>query len=111
LLHTRAARLAASIESSGAAAGLPVTVTRAGSIMNVHFSAHGPRTYREAAGMGTPLLRELYLGLLGHGAYTTPRGMINLSTVLSDVQLARVEEAYGRVLADIAGRTDLVTAE
>ena len=111
LLRTRAARLAASIESSGAAAGLPVTVTRAGSIMNVHFSAHAPRTYREAVGMDTPLRRGLYLGLLNHGVYTTPRGMINLSTVLSDVQLERVEEAYGRVLADIAGRTDLVTAE
>lgn len=102
-LTTRASSLADAIRSAGAAAGLPVTVTRAGSILNVHFSASAPRDYREAAAADTSLRRDLYLGLLNRGVYTTPRAMINLSTVLTDGELAAVADAYARVFAEVAG--------
>lgn len=102
-LVTRASSLAAAIHSAGAAAGLPVTVTSAGSILNVHFSARAPRDYREVAAIDTPLLRDLYLGLLNRGVYTTPRGMINLSTVMTERELATVADAYAQVFAEVAG--------
>lgn len=102
-LVTRASSLAAAIRSAGTAAGLPVTVTSAGSILNVHFSARAPRDYREVAATDTSLLRDLYLGLLNRGVYTTPRGMINLSTVMTEGELATAGDAYAQVFAEIAG--------
>ena len=64
--------------------GVPAEVTRAGSIMNVHLD--GP----SAPGQ----LADLHLALLLNGVYTTPRGMINLSTALSPADLDDVAAAY-----------------
>ena len=80
-----------------------MTVTCAGSILNVHFSTRAPRDYREVAGTDVSLRRDLYLGLLDRGVYTTPRGMINLSTVMTDDDLAAVTDAYAQAFAEIAG--------
>ena len=56
-------------------------MTRAGSIMNVHL--------REPA-----QLADLHIALLLNGVYTTPRGMINLSTALSPGDLDDIAAAY-----------------
>lgn len=72
------------------AAGVPAEVTRAGSIMNVHL-----------AGDRQP--GSLHLALLLEGVYTTPRGMINLSTALSPGDLDTVAAAYRRAFAAVAG--------
>jgi glutamate-1-semialdehyde 2,1-aminomutase len=90
-LNDRAAALAARIAAAAAAAGLPVEVTRAGSILNVHLDT-AERT------------ADLHLGLLLNGVYATPRGMINLSTALTAADLdeaaAGYETAFGLVLGD-----------
>jgi glutamate-1-semialdehyde 2,1-aminomutase len=83
-LNDAAAVLAGRILAGAAAAGIPAEVTRAGSIMNVHLD--GP----SAPGQ----LADLHLALLLHGVYTTPRGMINLSTALSPADLDDVGSAY-----------------
>ena len=84
-LNDNAAALAGRIAAGAAAAGIPAEVTRAGSIMNVHLS--GP----SAPGQ----LADLHLALLLNGVYTTPRGMINLSTALSPGDLDDIAAAYG----------------
>jgi len=72
----------ASSDGAGAdAAGIPAEVTRAGSIMNVHLASPGQ-------------LADLHLALLLNGVYTTPRGMINLSTALSPHDLDDIAAAY-----------------
>jgi len=80
-LNDSAAALASRILAGAAAAGVPAEVTRAGSIMNVHLASAGQ-------------LADLHLALLLHGVYTTPRGMINLSTALSPADLDDVAAAY-----------------
>jgi glutamate-1-semialdehyde 2,1-aminomutase len=80
-LNDAAAALAARIAGGAAAAGVPAEVTRAGSIMNVHLDGPGQ-------------LADLHLALLLNGVYTTPRGMINLSTALSPADLDEVGAAY-----------------
>jgi glutamate-1-semialdehyde 2,1-aminomutase len=60
-----------------------------GSILNVHLDAPGR-------------LAALHLALLLDGVYTTPRGMINLSTALTDTDLDEVAAAYTRAFARIA---------
>ena len=73
--------LAGRIGAAAAAAAVPAEVTRAGSIMNVHLGGPGQ-------------LADLHLALLLNGVYTTPRGMINLSTTLSPRDLDDIAAAY-----------------
>ena len=80
-LNDAAAALAGRIADGAAAAGVPAEVTRAGSIMNVHLNGSGQ-------------LADLHLALLLNGVYTTPRGMINLSTALSPGDLDDIAAAY-----------------
>ena len=83
-LNDAAAALADQITAGAAAPGVLAEVTRAGSIMNVHLA--GP----SAPGQ----LADLHLALLLNGVYTTPRGMINLSTALSPHDLDDIAAAY-----------------
>jgi glutamate-1-semialdehyde 2,1-aminomutase len=87
-LNEAAGTLAERILAGAAAAGLPAEVTRAGSIMNVHLD-------------GPAQLANLHLALLLEGVYTTPRGMINLSTALSPADLDEVGLAYERACAAV----------
>jgi glutamate-1-semialdehyde 2,1-aminomutase len=80
-LNSDAAVLADRILAGAASAGIPAEVTRAGSIMNVHLAEAGQ-------------LADLHLALLLNGVYTTPRGMINLSTALSPADLDDIAGAY-----------------
>ena len=105
-LDHAASRLADAITDAAAGAGLPVTVTRAGSILNVHFTGTAPQNARDAAAAaGTPLLAALHLALLIDGTYTTPRGMINLSTALDEADLTRAAQAYARAFDRLAAAT------
>jgi glutamate-1-semialdehyde 2,1-aminomutase len=74
---------------AAAGAGVPAEVTRAGSIMNVHLA--GP--------LAPGQLADLHLALLLHGVYTTPRGMINLSTALSPGDLEDIAAGYEAAFA------------
>ena len=80
-LNDSAGALADQILAGAAAAGVPAEVTRAGSIMNVHLAR-------------PEQLADLHLALLLNGVYTTPRGMINLSTALSPGDLDDIAAAY-----------------
>ena len=87
-LNDSAAVLADQILAGAAAAGVPAEVTRAGSIMNVHLAR-------------PEQLADLHLALLLNGVYTTPRGMINLSTVLSPADLDDLAAAYATAFTQI----------
>jgi glutamate-1-semialdehyde 2,1-aminomutase len=101
-LDRMAERLQADISRAGKSAGLEVTVTRAGSIMHVHFLAAPPASYREAARSDRRATALLHLALLNHGLYTAPRGMLNLSTALSDADIDTAAEAYEKAFTAVA---------
>lgn len=73
-LNRRAAELAERI---------PMPVRRSGSIMHVD----------------SPDPAALHLALLLEGAFAAPRGMLNLSTAMTDDRCDAVAEAYGRAVA------------
>jgi len=89
-LNEAAATLADRIRAASAAAGIAAEVTRAGSILNLHFDDPTHRV-------------PLHLALLLEGIYATPRGMVNLSTALTEADLRDVAAAYERALERIAG--------
>lgn len=92
-LNARAGELATAIEDGAAAVGLKVVVTRDGSIMNVH-PHRAPANSKEAA-KPQKFHRSLHLALLLEGVYASTRGMLNLSTALSDADLRDVAKLYG----------------
>jgi glutamate-1-semialdehyde 2,1-aminomutase len=97
-----AARLQDGITRAGKQAGLDVTVTRAGSIMHVHFLGEAPADYEAAERADRRPAALLHLALLNHGVYTAPRGMLNLSTAVSDADIDAAAEAYERAFAAVA---------
>ncbi|WP_113699132.1 aspartate aminotransferase family protein [Nonomuraea lactucae] len=86
--------LAERIIQAATRAGLPMSVTRAGSILNVHFTSSAPTNAADVRAAAGPLLPALHLALLLQGVYTTPRGMISLSTVTSDEEVEAAAVAY-----------------
>jgi glutamate-1-semialdehyde 2,1-aminomutase len=87
-LNSAAAALDTRIVAGATAAGVAAEVTRAGSIMNVHLP-------------DPEQLADLHLALLLNGVYTTPRGMINLSTALSPGHLDDIAAAYATAFTQI----------
>jgi glutamate-1-semialdehyde 2,1-aminomutase len=80
-LNRRAAELARRLAAAGA------VVRRSGSIMQVD----------------APDPAALHLGLLLEGVYAAPRGMLNLSTAMTDEHLESVALAYERALSRARG--------
>ncbi|GAB3060411.1 aspartate aminotransferase family protein [Sediminivirga luteola] len=106
-LNGSAAKLADEIAAAGAAAGAPVVVTRSGSILNVHPGAdavRAPADARRAPGFRA----ALHLSLMLEGVYTTPRGMLNLSTALTPDQLRQVADGYTRAFERLTSQPGLL---
>jgi glutamate-1-semialdehyde 2,1-aminomutase len=104
-LNLNAAALALRIEQAGAVAGFAVSVTRAGSIMHLHFLHEAPTNAAEAGAAPTHLSSTLHLALLAEGLYAAPRGMLNLSTALTADHLDEVGAAYERALLRCAAES------
>jgi glutamate-1-semialdehyde 2,1-aminomutase len=107
-LNARAAALADSIEGSGRSVGIPVTVTRYGSILHVHLSEAAPANAEETRGEPAAGIVALHRSLLVHGVYAAPRGMLNLSTVLTEAHLDQLASVYEIALEDTARVLDLL---
>jgi glutamate-1-semialdehyde 2,1-aminomutase len=101
-LNTRGRQIAEAITEAGRRHDLPISVTRSGSILHVHFLTTTPTNYQEANAAPEVPTHLLHLALLLNGVYAAPRGMLNLSTVLTDETVARVETGYDRALAAVA---------
>jgi len=102
LLNTRSMTLASALEEVIATSGVAAYVTRAGSILHVHSGSVHPAT-RAASVDDVDRAAALHLALLLEGVYAAPRGMLNLSTVLTAGELQTVMGAYSRALARVSG--------
>jgi glutamate-1-semialdehyde 2,1-aminomutase len=100
-LNRRAAWLSEEIGAAARRVGIPASVTRAGSIMQVHLVEQPPGTHEAARAVPAAWVSQLHLALLLEGVYAAPRGMLNLSTALDDNQLAEVVAAYGKAFARV----------
>ena len=89
-----AGRLRAGIEAAAARVGLPITIRQAGSLLNVFLSAEAPRAalLRE----DQALIEKFHLAGMNHGLYFASRGMVVLSTVMTE---ALIDDAIDRFAA------------
>ena len=102
-MGTRAAGLEDVLAKAAADAGLPLSVRRAGSMLQLFFSPSPPaatplRTDGE-------LITAFHLAALNHGVFLAPRGLLALSTVLDDGHLEDAGARLAAAVADVAAAT------
>lgn len=82
--------------------GVTGCITRAGSIMNVHFTKEPPKEYKESLIKGNKkVLKLMHLLLLEKGIFAAPRGMFVLSTVMTREDLVKAAKAFEETLEEI----------
>jgi len=92
--------LRAGLERAAARCSLPLSVNQAGSLLNIFFTTEPPaativRTDHEQ-------MRLFHLAALNRGVFLAPRGMIVLSTVVTDAIVEGVLECLHAAFADLA---------
>jgi glutamate-1-semialdehyde 2,1-aminomutase len=102
-MGVRAAALEDVLAKAAADAGLPLSVRRAGSMLQLFLSPDPPaatplRTDGE-------LITAFHLAALNHGVFLAPRGLLALSTVLDDRLLDDAGTRLSAALADVAATT------
>ncbi len=93
-------RLDASVTASARKVGLPISVNRSGSLMNLFFQDQAPRAVQERD--DAQAISLFYLAALNHGVIMAPRGCIALSTVMDEALIDEAGERVAAAMADVA---------
>jgi glutamate-1-semialdehyde 2,1-aminomutase len=95
VMEDQARRLVAELEREARRLELRMSIRQAGSLMNVVFAGESPdETAR--------LYRNFHLACLNHGVFIAPRGLLALSTVITDELLNEACERIVSALRDSA---------
>ncbi|WP_066254262.1 aspartate aminotransferase family protein [Neobacillus drentensis] len=81
----------------------PISITREGSMMNIHFTSKPPTNYAETLNQPKDLIKIIHIKLLNNGVFIAPRGMMNLSTVTSENDIEVTAKAFEKVLEEMSG--------
>lgn len=100
-LEELALKLEKGIMSAMNSNGIKGCVTRAGSLMNYHFSDIVPYDYITASHDNKEILKLVHLGLLKRGIFAAPRGTMALSTPMDDSVIDKTIQAFAETLSDI----------
>ena len=97
-------RLARELKQAAMAVELPFSVRRIGSLMNVFFlnDPPAPTIARDDA----KLIGEFHLAMLNNGLFIAPRGMIALSTVMTEELMNEIVQRASQALQDVASIAD-----
>ena len=100
VMAAQAERLEASLADGAAAAGLPFSCRRVGSLLNIYVTESAPTaniTRDDADAM-----RLVHLAGMNHGLYFASRGLLVLNTQMPDELIDQVGERFAAVFADVA---------
>lgn len=96
-----AGQLEAGLMLAAVEVGLPLTINRVGSVMNLFFSKSPGGAYHQRDDL--PVITRFHLAALNHGLFIAPRGLIALSTVTSEEQVSEAIELARLAMEDVAG--------
>ncbi len=99
-MATQAERLAAELARAARQLGLPFSVRHYGSLMNVFFLKEPPPA--TIAREDARAIASFHLAALNQGLFLAPRGMIALSTVITDEVLSEICARAAKAMADVA---------
>ena len=99
-MAAQAERLDTHLAASAAASGLPFCSRRVGSLINMYLTPEPPsaNVMRDDAAA----MRLAHLAGMNHGLYFASRGLMVLSTVMTDDHVAEMCRRFDAVFADVA---------
>jgi glutamate-1-semialdehyde 2,1-aminomutase len=100
----QAERLAAELTRAARQLELPFSVRQYGSLMNVFFLKQPPPA--AIAREDARAIANFHLAALNQGLFLAPRGMIALSTVITDEVLSEICERAAKAMGDVAQAFD-----
>ena len=103
-MATQVERLGAELSRAARDAGLPFSVRTCGSLLNVFFLKEPPPA--TIAREDSRAITNFHLAALNNGLFLAPRGMIALSTVITDELLSEISERAAKAIADVAKAGD-----
>lgn len=78
--------------------GLPITVAQQGSLIHVHFTKKLPIDYASTKSQYNSCAPILHMLLLNEGIFIAPRGSMNISTVMTEEDIATAIQAFDNVM-------------
>ncbi|MET3291876.1 UNVERIFIED_CONTAM: glutamate-1-semialdehyde 2,1-aminomutase [Brevibacillus sp. OAP136] len=93
-LETLAQRLETGMHETIERLAVPASITRAGSLLHVHFTEQPPINYSSTLLSRNDLAALLHIELINRGIFTAPRGMWNLSTVMTESHIEQAVQAF-----------------
>jgi glutamate-1-semialdehyde 2,1-aminomutase len=99
-MAVRASELETVLAKAAAGVGVPLSVRRAGSMLQLFFSEEAPDAIAERTDGAA--MTAFHLAALNHGVFFAPRGLLALSTVLDDELLAEAGDRLTAAMADLA---------
>jgi glutamate-1-semialdehyde 2,1-aminomutase len=96
------AMLADGLRDAIARTGAAAQVTHVGSLVNVHFTTEPVRDFDAAQRADQTAASAYHLGLLNRGVFIAPRGMMAVSIVTEEGDVAKVVDASAEIFADLA---------
>ncbi|MET3289236.1 UNVERIFIED_CONTAM: glutamate-1-semialdehyde 2,1-aminomutase [Brevibacillus sp. OAP136] len=82
--------------------GIPATLTRVGSMLNVHFTKLPPIDYTTAHASSKELGTLVHLELMNCGIFASPRGTWYLSTAMADSHIDETISGFSEVMQKIS---------
>lgn len=95
-----AERLDSSLHQHAARLGLPFSTRRVGSLVNAYFSEVPPPA--SIVRHDAEAMAAFHLAALNHGLYLAGRGLIAVSTVMTDGDIGEIADRFGAALEDVA---------
>ncbi|MEY8353159.1 aspartate aminotransferase family protein [Lachnospiraceae bacterium 54-53] len=102
-LEELAVRLEGHIRKAFMTAQTDGCVTRAGSLMNYHFMKEEPEDYASGAKDDKELFKIMHLEMLMRGVFLAPRGMIALSTPMTEPVIDEIGMKFEESLLHMKG--------
>jgi glutamate-1-semialdehyde 2,1-aminomutase len=103
-MAVRAAELETVLAKAAAGLGLPLSIRRSGSMLQLFFSETAPDAIAERTDGAA--MTAFHLAALNHGVFFAPRGLLALSTVLDDELISEAGERLTAAMADLATESD-----
>ncbi|MBV8135710.1 MAG: aminotransferase class III-fold pyridoxal phosphate-dependent enzyme [Deltaproteobacteria bacterium] len=99
-MEAQARRLAEEFKRLARQSEIPFSVRQFGSLMNIFFTNVAPPATMVREDLRT--MAQFHLAALNHGIFIAPRGLIALSTVISDKLVEEICERVSAAMADVA---------
>lgn len=105
-LEAMGARLEDGMNRAISERNLNMSVTREGSLLNIHFVKEPPYDYETAYADKNPASPLWYLAMLNSGVFPAPRGLFVISTVMTDAEIDKAISAFEHSLDVISPYLD-----